>query len=162
MSAITEINDPVTITNILNRAFMPLALQFNFTKETVPRFPAFIGPDVIEKQLGKGLEMFGFRIDEKTTACVGYSYYKDRIYFIERLATLPEYRHRGIGKALMEFAEQKIRECGGTQAEIHVVDRNELLIEWYRKLGYIQIRIDELSGKAGKMPFNSCVMNKAL
>jgi hypothetical protein len=33
MDNITELNDSKIITDILNRAFMTVALQFNFTKE---------------------------------------------------------------------------------------------------------------------------------
>ena len=47
---------------------------------------------------------------------------------------------------------------GGEVAEIHVVDKNILLREWYKKLNYVEIRIDEIK----TLPFNSCVMNKKL
>jgi ribosomal protein S18 acetylase RimI-like enzyme len=77
--------------------------------------------------------MYGYIINDGIAGCVGYSYHKEKIYFIQRLATLPEYRHLGIGKKLMEFVESKIIEIGGKIAEVHVVDKNILLIEWYKK-----------------------------
>ena len=80
------------------------------------------------------------------------------MYFIERLATLPEYRHKGIGKILMEYIEKKIKENNGKIIEIHVVDENKRLIEWYKKLNYKEIRVDEIK----TLPFNSYVMNKIL
>jgi ribosomal protein S18 acetylase RimI-like enzyme len=141
---------------------MTVALHFGFTKENVPRFPAFIGPAVIEKQLNNGLKMYGYKINDQIVGCVGYSYYKEQIYFIERLATLPEYRHLGIGKKLMEYIENKIKENGGKTAEIHVVDKNKILVEWYEKQSYKHIRIDKLVDGTKNLPFNSCVMNKEL
>jgi hypothetical protein len=51
MENITGIKDSKVIADILNRAFMTVARQFNFTRENAPGFPAFIGPGVIEKQL---------------------------------------------------------------------------------------------------------------
>jgi hypothetical protein len=57
MEAIAAINDSKAIADILNRAFMTVALQFDFTKERAPGFPAFIGPGAIEKQLNNGLKM---------------------------------------------------------------------------------------------------------
>ena len=158
MENIIEVNDIIIITNILNKAFMTIAQQFNFTKENAPRFPAFINQEVIENNLNNGLKMYGYNIDGQIVGCVGYSYYKDQMYFIERLATLPEYRHLGIGKKLMVFVENKIVEIGGKIVEIHVVDINEILIEWYKKLNYIKVRIDEIK----TLPFNSYVMNKKL
>jgi ribosomal protein S18 acetylase RimI-like enzyme len=74
------------------------------------------------------------------------------------LATLPEFRHLGIGKKLMQFVENIIKEIGGKIAEIHVVDKNIVLRNWYKKLNYFEIRIDEIKS----LPFNSCVMNKDL
>jgi ribosomal protein S18 acetylase RimI-like enzyme len=162
MEDIIEINDSEIIANILNKAFMTVALQFNFTKKNVPRFPAFISSEIIANQMNKGLKMYGYKINGQIVGCVGYSFYKDQIYFIERLATLPEYRHLGIGRKLMEFVENKIKENGGKTAEIHVVDKNKVLVEWYKKLNYIEIRVDELFDGVKKLPFNSCVMNKDL
>jgi hypothetical protein len=54
---------------------MTVARQYNFTRENAPTFLAFINTG---------------RIDN--------SFYKDKIYFIERLAAMPEYRPLGIKK----------------------------------------------------------------
>jgi len=162
MENIVEINDSKIIANIINKAFMTVAQQYNFTKENVPGFPAFIDSDVIEEQINNGLKMYGYRNDNQIVACVGYSYYKDQIYFIERLATLPEYRHLGIGNKLMGYIENKIMEDNGKIAEIHVIDINKLLIEWYKKSGYREIRIDNFVDGFNNLPFGFCVMNKEL
>jgi len=158
MEKIIEANDSGIVTDILNKAFMIVALQFGLTKENAPRHPAFIGSDAIERQLAGGLKMYGYAINDQIVGCAGYWSDNDNIYHIERLAVLPEHRHQGIGKKIMAFVENKIMENGGKIAEIHVLDKNNLLIAWYKELGYAEIRIDELK----HLPFNSCVMNKAL
>ena len=162
MENIIEIYESKLITSILNEAFMTVALQFNFTKENVERFPAFMGSEIIENSINNGLKMYGYNLDNKIVGCAGYSYYKDDIYFIERVGTLPKYRHLGIGKKLMEFNENKIKENEGKMVEIHVVDINKILVNWYKKMDYKQIRVDKLYDGARKLPFNSCVMNKEL
>lgn len=158
MGKIIELDDSLIITDIINKAFLTVAEQFNFTKENVPKFPAFINSGIINYSLDNGLKMYGYKNNDLIIGCVGYSYYKDRIYFIERLAVLPEHRHSGVGKELLQFAEDKIIESGGKTAEIHVVDKNIILREWYKKLNYAEIRIDEIK----VLPFNSCVMHKEL
>lgn len=160
MENIIELTDSNVITNILNKAFMTVALEFNFTKENAPRFGAFITPDRIEYQLHNGLTMYGYTVNDQLAGCAGFSFYKDQIYLIERLATLPEYRHLGIGRKLMNFTEHKIAECNGTIAEVHVVDINLRLINWYKRLGYNYIRVDIIGD--GTLPFNSYAMNKNL
>ena len=117
MENITELYDSHLITDILNKAFMTVAIQYNFTKETVERFPAFMESVVIYNQLKNRLKMYGYKEDNKIVGCVGYSLFNDKIYMIERLGTLPEYRHKGIGRKLMEFIENKRkrrRNCGNS------------------------------------------------
>jgi N-acetylglutamate synthase-like GNAT family acetyltransferase len=158
MESIVEIFDSKIITDILNRAFMTVAQQYNFTAENAPTFPAFINSNRIENSLNNGLKMYGYNMNNQIIGCAGYSYFKDQIYFIERLATLPEYRHSGIGKKLMGYIENKIKNIGGKIVEIHIVDKNTVLREWYKKINYVEIRIDEIK----TLPFDSCVMNKKL
>jgi len=166
MENIIELKDSKIIAKIINIAFNTVALQFNYSKENAPRFPAFLEYDEIEKDFDNGLKMFGYEINKQIVGCVGYQFNKEYKYFIKRLATLPEYRHNGIGKKLFEYVENKIRENNGKIIEISVVDKNKKLIEWYKKLNYENIRTDDLSGieKDGKklFPFNSYVMNKIL
>lgn len=167
MENIIELKDSKIIANIMNIAFNTVALQLNYTIENAPRFPAFINYDEIEKDFDNGLKMFGYKINGQIIGCAGYQFNnKEDKYFIKRVVTLPEHRHKGIGKKLMEYVENNIRENNGKIIEIYVVDENKILIEWYKKLNYKYVRIDDLSGieKDGKklFPFNSYVMNKIL
>jgi ribosomal protein S18 acetylase RimI-like enzyme len=158
MENIIELNDSKIITEIINNAFITVAKQYNFSKENAPRFPAFIDSNIIDENIKNGLKMYGYRKNDQIIGCAGYKYYKDQIYFIERLATLPENRHLGIGRKLMEYLENIIKNNGGKTVEIHVVDKNIVLIEWYKKLNYKYVRVDEIKS----LPFNSYVMNKEL
>jgi ribosomal protein S18 acetylase RimI-like enzyme len=160
---ILEINNSKIISNILNRAFLAFAQEYNFTKENAPNHLAYINSDGIEIWLNNGLKMYGYKMDDKIIGCVGYSFYKEQIYLIERLATLPEYRNLGVGKKLMGFIENKIRNMGGKIVEIHVTDKNIVLKKWYREQGYVEKKIEEVNIPGiKKVPFKACVMNKEL
>ena len=158
MENISRLDDGEVIAGILRDSFITVAKQFNFTPENAPHFPAFISSERVAKKLGEGLVMYGYSLNGVMAGCAGYSHFRDKIWLIERLATLPGYRHLGIGGKLMDFIEGKILEKGGEKAEIHVVDINIVLIKWYKKMGYTVIRTDEINWA----PFNSCVMNKNL
>jgi ribosomal protein S18 acetylase RimI-like enzyme len=163
IESIVELNDSKTIAYILNRAFMDFAKEFNFTKENATNHLAFINSDGIEVWLDKGLRMYGYKMDDKIIGCAGYSYYNDQVYLIERLATLPEYRNLGIGKKIMKFIEDKIKINNGKIAEVHVTDSNIVLREWYKKQGYVEIRIEEVNiPRIERVPFKAYVMNKEL
>jgi diamine N-acetyltransferase len=160
---IVELNDSKIIAVILNKAFLDFAKEFNFTKENAPNHLAFINSDGVEAWLKKGLKMYGYKIDDKIIGCAGYSYNKDQIYLMERLATLPEYRNLGVGKKIIRFIEDKIKNIGGRIVEIHVTDKNIVLREWYKKQGYMEIRIEEVNIPGIEtVPFKACIMHKKL
>ena len=163
MENIEKINDSKIITEILNKAFLAFAQEYNFTKENAPNHLAFINSDKVDSWLKNGLSMYGYKLENKLVGCAGNSHLMDQIFLIERVATLPEYRKLGIGKKLMEFNENEIKKNGGKIVEIHVTDKNIPLREWYKKQGYIEIRIEEVNIPGiAKVPFKACIMNKEL
>ena len=57
-------------------------------------------------------------------------------FFINNIAVLPEYRGRGYGKALLDFAEQKARRQGLDKISLTVADDNHRAIHLYERVGY--------------------------
>ncbi|MDR1130600.1 MAG: GNAT family N-acetyltransferase [Prevotellaceae bacterium] len=155
---IIEIKDSTVITKILNESFLTVANEFGYTMENAPRFGAFIKEDVIEKDFQYGTKIFGFQMDNITVACAGFSKNRNGIYEIKRLAVMPDYRHLGIGKKLLLHNENEIKTAGEKIVEVHIVDSNELLKEWYKNNGYKEIKVEEIKC----MPFKSCIMQKEL
>jgi N-acetylglutamate synthase-like GNAT family acetyltransferase len=82
----------------------------------------------------------------------------EKLILQDRIHMICNIRKEPCGKTLMQFIENRIKDIGGKIAEIHVVDKNITLREWYKKINYVEIRIDEIK----TLPFNSCVMNKDL
>lgn len=56
-------------------------------------------------------------------------------WHIGRVAVVKEQRGKGLGKAIMERAEEEIRRLGGVRAELSGQTR---VADFYRKLGYTQ------------------------
>ena len=52
---------------------------------------------------------------------------------IGRVVVLPEYRGKGLGKKVMEAAEQWLRELGFAEA---VVESRDVAVGFYEKIGY--------------------------
>jgi ribosomal protein S18 acetylase RimI-like enzyme len=59
-----------------------------------------------------------------------------RIYLIANVATHPNYRRRGIARALTERTMQLARQRGGTELWLHVRDDNPGAIRMYSDLGF--------------------------
>jgi len=98
--------------------------------------------------------MFLYKAQNKEIGCIGYVKETDELYKIKWLAVLTEYRHKGIGKRLLRNIEVKVKGYGGKIVEVHIVNNNKLLKEWYIKNAYKEIEhIDDL-------PFEVCIMQK--
>jgi ribosomal protein S18 acetylase RimI-like enzyme len=104
----------------------------------------------------KGVFMFTWIEEEKTVGFVAIeqSDLTKPWWYIEKLSVLPEYRHKGIGEKLMQFAVEEIERRGGTYISIALIDEQTILKEWYSKLGFSFIA----SKKFDHLPFGVCFM----
>jgi ribosomal protein S18 acetylase RimI-like enzyme len=63
----------------------------------------------------------------------GYDGHRGWIY---SLAVLPEYRGRGLGSRLMRHAEERLKRLGCPKINLQIMQENEGVQAFYRKLGY--------------------------
>jgi len=162
MEKITEIladQDLSEVTEVIRRSFLTVAEELGLTRENAPTNPAFIGGDDLKKTLARGLRLFCMIREEAVIACVGIEPSNEKdVYYLERLAVLPEHRRRGIGSRVMEYALARIREHGGRRVSIGIIDDNERLKAWYKRQGFV-----EKGHKTFKhLPFTVCFMDKEL
>jgi ribosomal protein S18 acetylase RimI-like enzyme len=59
-------------------------------------------------------------------------------YHLYRLAVRPQWRRRGVGTALLDAAEARLKEFGATRADAMVLDGNDLGQRLWRARGYRQ------------------------
>lgn len=160
MEKITEIladQDLSEVTEVIRRSFLTVANDFGLTKENAPTNPAFITCEDLKGSLARGLRLFGMIHEGKNIACVGIEPSNEKdVYYLERLAVLPEHRHRGIGLRVMDYAIARIREHGGRRVSIGIIDENERLKAWYARHGFI-----EKGRKTFQhLPFTVCFMER--
>jgi ribosomal protein S18 acetylase RimI-like enzyme len=155
---ISESNNLKTITEILNKSFMTIANDFDYTIKDVYSFPVFIKENIIEDEIQKGLKMFVYRLRNKYIGCIGYVKETNELFKIKWLAVLPEYRHRGIGKILLKNMETIIKGLYGKIIEAHIANNNTILMEWYIRNGYKEKNVEYINS----LPFKVCVMQKTI
>lgn len=68
---------------------------------------------------------------------------------MNNLSILPEYRHKGYGKELLDVCKNKVKELGGNKITIGIIEENTKLKEWYIAYGFIQTG----TRKFGHLPF---------
>jgi ribosomal protein S18 acetylase RimI-like enzyme len=91
---------------------------------------------VIDKKLavGDGL-LFVAVADGKVVGSImaGYDGHRGWIY---SLAVLPGYRRRGLGSRLVQHAEEQLTLLGCPKINLQIMNGNEAVESFYRKLGY--------------------------
>lgn len=146
------------VVRILNESHGTVAKEFGFTKETNPSNSAFIDEQTLRLQLGKGIELFQAVVNDNAIGCIAIEKSATEIgtFYIEKVSVLPEFRHRGYGRSMMEFATEKIKACGGTCISIAVIDSHAVLKHWYAQQGFTETGTKNFP----QLPFRVCFMKK--
>lgn len=79
----------------------------------------------------KAIHVLAFDKDTAVATCRFFK--QDGFYLIGRIAVLKEYRGKGIGRDMLDFAERTVGEFGGKEIRIHAQQNAE---NFYKKLGY--------------------------
>jgi diamine N-acetyltransferase len=53
------------------------------------------------------------------------------VFEMNDVAILPNYRHKGYGKQILDFCKAKVAELGGHKINIGIVEDNTKLKNWY-------------------------------
>jgi GNAT superfamily N-acetyltransferase len=77
---------------------------------------------------------------------------------LNNLAVLPEYRHKGIGKQLLEHAYSAARDHDCKLMNIGIVEENTKLRKWYEENGAVHLG----THKFDYFPFTCGYMRKEL
>jgi GNAT superfamily N-acetyltransferase len=78
------------------------------------------------------------------------------------LAVDPARQSTGLGRKLIDAAEQYVRDGGATAMDIRVVNLRTELPRFYRRLGYVETGTEPVSDPRALQPFHFIVMSKPL
>ncbi|MDO9333828.1 MAG: GNAT family N-acetyltransferase [Dehalococcoidales bacterium] len=87
----------------------------------------------------KGVNFFRGFLGETQVGFVVLEKADEALYYMEKLAVLPGYRHQGYGRKLVEFAVDYVRSHNGKKISIGTIDEHTILKNWYKKLGFREI-----------------------
>ncbi len=143
---------------VIRNSFITVAEEFNITRESAPTNPAFAGADSLEKMKEKGIELYGAFRDDLCIGFVAIERANEEVYYMERLAVLPEYRHNGYGKELLDFVFEQVKKYGGRKVSIGIINGNRVLKDWYIKYGFTEAGTKRFA----HLPFEVCFMEKSV
>ncbi|MBO4385749.1 MAG: GNAT family N-acetyltransferase [Treponema sp.] len=131
---------PVCV-EVIKKSFKTVADELGFTEENAPRFTAFATTsERLTSQMDEEKrQMFVF--EEKGLVCGYYSlrFQEDNECELSNLAVLQEFRHRGIGKKLIQHAFETAKKSGCKVMNIGIVEENTRLRKWYEANGAVHV-----------------------
>ena len=136
---------------VIHRSFATVADEFGLTVENCPRHTSFIPLSYLETQMKWGRLMFGLYTDERIIGYMSLSKEDDEAYELHNLAILPEFRHSGFGKQLLDHAKETVKSLGGSKIKIGIIEESTVLKDWYIANGFEHTG----SKKFDNLPFTS-------
>lgn len=153
--AITKEDIPECV-NVIRTSFLTVAEEFDITPENSPHFTAFATNEakVLFWMDEQHRPMYGCFEGGKMAGYYNLALPSEGECELGSLCVLPEYRHSGIGEALLNDAQARAKELGCTVMKLSIVEENKVLRKWYEDHGFTHTctkKIDFFSFTAGYM-----------
>ena len=145
---------------LIRRSFGTVAEQFGFTEENAPRFTAFATDKqrLVWHMMGEKRPMYVYLDGEKIVGYYSLFMQENQECELSNLCVSPDYRHRGIGEALLNHAFDKGKELGCKKVNVGIVEENVVLRKWYEEQGCVHLG----TKKFEHFPFTCGFMKKEL
>lgn len=100
----------------------------------------------------------GLFINDAQIGFIAIEKANDYLFYIEKLAILPDYRHKSYGKTLLLFSIDYINKLHGKIISIGIINEHAVLKNWYSTFGFIEKEIITFN----HLPFVVCIMEKPI
>jgi len=121
----------------IRQSFGTVAEEFHLTQENCPTNPAFISDEQLLTEWEKNTLMIGLFCDEILAGFCALKQTSPTIFSLERVAVLPDFRHKGYGRALLQFMKNQAAAKGAEKLTIGIIEENTRLKNWYADLGFL-------------------------
>jgi GNAT superfamily N-acetyltransferase len=140
---------------VIRESFKTIALEFGFTRYNIPNHPSFMTTEELRGLIDKGIKFFGLFLDGRQIGSVAVEAADDGVYFLQKLAVLPEYRNDGYGRELVNFVIDYVKHNGCKKLALGIWDRQTGLKDWYLRLGFIVNSTKDFE----HLPLTVCLMD---
>ncbi len=153
----TDISECV---ELIRKSFITVAEEFSITIENAPRFTAFA---TTEERLLWHLEkecrpMYVYCENGHPVGYYSLQIQENGVCELNNLCVLPAYRHKGIGRKLLEHAFAIAAEENCVRMKLGIVEENMVLKTWYESFGFVHTG----TKKFDFFPFTCGYMEKEL
>ena len=137
--------------DVIRQSFRTVAEHFGLTRENCPKHTSFMQLYFLETQKKWGWQMYALYDGETMIGYMSLSKEDDGVYELHNLAVLPAYRHKGLGKRLLDYAKDVVKTSGGHVIKVGMIEESTVLKNWYIANGFVHIG----AKKFDHLPFTS-------
>lgn len=146
-----EKSDLPACLSVIRESFRTVAEDFGLTPENCPKHTAFLPLYYLETQMDWGWHLYALYAGKKIIGYMSLSKEGETTYELHNLSVLPDYRHNGFGKQLLDHAKETVRSLGGTTLRIGIIEESTVLKNWYITNGFTHTG----TKKFNHLPFTS-------
>jgi GNAT superfamily N-acetyltransferase len=144
--------------SVIRDSFATVAADLSLTRENCPTHPSFTSTEELVEMKEKGVGLFGLYLEDRMAGFVALERADGKVFYLEKLAVLPEERHRGYGQDLVGFACLRAVALGANRISAAIINAQGILKSWYKDLGFIEKETRSFP----HLPFTVCFMEKEL
>jgi positive regulator of sigma E activity/ribosomal protein S18 acetylase RimI-like enzyme len=139
--------------DIIRRSFATVATDFGWTRENCPGHTSFVSDERLAGKIKNCYFSFGLYVGDKIVGFVSLTDMGGCVYEMNDVSVLPEWRHYGYGRKLIDFCKEKVKELGGNKITIGIVEENFILKDWYTANGFVHTGTKTFDGLPFKVGF---------
>ena len=122
---------------VIRTSFSTVAKDFDLTEQNCPKHTSFITTaERLLTHFNWNWWLYGLYEEGQLAGYVSISKESDGAYEVHNLAVLPEHRHKGYGKQLLDICKIKVKELGGKKIAFGIIEENTVLKNWYAANGF--------------------------
>jgi N-acetylglutamate synthase-like GNAT family acetyltransferase len=127
------------LADMIQDAFLDVAERFGLTPQNSPTHPSNCRAEWLLREMNRGVAFYILENEGQPAGCVALEQINDEVYYLERLAVLPQERRKGFGAALVNHALSQARLLNAYRVEIGIIAEHKELHDWYEKLGFEEV-----------------------
>lgn len=121
---------------VIKISFEGIAEEYNLTIENCKSSGAFIKREMLMSDRARGKIMYGLFIKETMIGFFQLWERSNKEFILEHISVMPEYRHLGYGKKMLDFSTKEVKKFGGNKITLGFIEHNEKLKLWYLANGF--------------------------
>lgn len=137
--ATASLEDAPALKNLLEAAYRGDSARRGWNHEADILDDERVAPGEVERLLADpGVTILVARDGTELFGCVAVTRRDASLAYLGMLCVLPDLQSAGLGRQLLDAAEENARAFGIEVMEMTVIDSRDALIAWYERRGYVR------------------------